>query len=48
MLPRASGGLLRPHLGRVKLLYDEDRAAGVPGVYLPDAIGRKNPGAGEQ
>jgi integrase len=37
---------LHPHLARVKLLVQQDRAAGVPGVYLPEAIARKYPGAG--
>lgn len=48
ILPRSAAGLLRPHLDRVKLLYDQDRANGVPGVYLPDAIARKYPAAGTQ
>jgi len=29
-------------------LYDEDRAAGRPGVGLPGALGRKMPRAGER
>jgi integrase len=37
---------LRAHLDRVRVLADGDRAAGVPGVYLPDAIDRKYPEAG--
>jgi integron integrase len=47
MLPAATADLLRAHLDRVKGLAEADRAAGVPGVYLPDAIGRKYPSAGE-
>ena len=47
MIPRTAEGLLHGHLVRVKELADADRAAGVPGVDLPDAIGRKYPRAGE-
>ena len=47
MLPGATADPLRAHLDRVKGLADADRAARVPGVYLPDAIGRKYPNAGE-
>jgi len=35
-------------LARVRRWYDEDRAAGCPGVYLPDALERKYPGANLQ
>src|SRR5205823_4852659 len=37
LLPRAAVGLLQAHLERVRLLARQDRAAGVPAVYLPDA-----------
>jgi len=46
MVPRAVAGPLSGHLDRVRGLFAADRAAGVPGVYLPDAIGRKYPSAG--
>ncbi len=34
------------HLKKVRRLWKEDVAAGVPGVYLPEALGRKYPNAG--
>ena len=41
--------LVRPALvtwlARVRRSHDSDRAAGVPGVYLPDALARKYPEA---
>lgn len=46
MLPAATADPLRAHLERVKGLADADRAAEVPGVYLPFAIARKYPNAG--
>jgi integron integrase len=46
ILPKSAAGPLRAHLDRVKLLADRDRQENVPGVYLPDAIARKYPGAG--
>jgi integrase len=46
MIPQSAGGPLRAHLERVRGLAEADRAAGVPGVYLPDAIERKYPAAG--
>ncbi|MDA0349366.1 MAG: tyrosine-type recombinase/integrase [Verrucomicrobia bacterium] len=39
---------MKQHLVRVKELYNKDREAGVPGVYLPPALARKYPKAGEQ
>lgn len=48
MLPVLAISSLHTHLDRVKLLYEADRRAQVPGVYLPDAIGRKYPNAGTQ
>lgn len=32
----------------MKILWDSDRAAGLPGVQLPDALERKYPKAGEE
>jgi integrase len=37
---------LRRHLARVKLLHEEDLAAGYGEVYLPYAFARKEPSAG--
>ncbi len=45
MLPRAAIEGLHRHLERVKLLFESDRRAGVPGVYLPEALERKYPNA---
>lgn len=45
-LPRTLEGALREHLAGVRALYDADRAAGLPGVYLPGALEVKYPGAG--
>lgn len=44
------GRLQRPlgqHLDRLRLIYSEDRAAGLPGVWLPDGLARKYQRAGE-
>jgi integron integrase len=45
VLPDALLPHLRDHLGRVRTLYDADRAAGKPGVSLPYALSRKYPNA---
>jgi integron integrase len=45
MLPDAVRRPLAEHLGRVKELHEADLAAGYGAVYLPDALGRKLPGA---
>ena len=47
-LPQSIVESLKQHLVRVKELYNKDREAGVPGVYLPSALARKYPKAGEQ
>lgn len=39
-------GPLADHLARVRTLFFTDRQAGLPGVELPGAYGRKNPVAG--
>jgi integron integrase len=36
---------LREHLEQIRKIYDQDRASGVAGVYLPDALARKYPSA---
>lgn len=48
VLPDAVAPGLREHLGRLRELYDADRAAGLPGVWLPEGLARKYPKAGEQ
>jgi len=48
MVPRSLAGRLREHLERLKVLHKEDRAEGLPGVELPEALERKWPRAGEK
>lgn len=48
MLPETLREPLREHLERVRILFNEDRAAGLPGVWLPEAYGVKDPKAGER
>jgi len=48
MLPETLREPLREHLERVRILFNEDRAAGLPGVWLPGAYGVKDPKAGER
>jgi integron integrase len=45
IFPSTLVGPMRDHLARVREIFAADRAAGVPGVELPGAYGRKNPGA---
>ncbi len=45
VLPEAAVGLLRDHLARVRVRHAGDLAAGGGAVPLPDALGRKYPGA---
>lgn len=47
MLPRSLSAPLREQLRRAKALFDADRAAARPGVFLPHALERKYPHAGE-
>lgn len=44
-LPRRLVEPLQRHLKEVRALHEDDLAAGVAGVYLPDALARKAPGA---
>ena len=37
---------LRQHKERLRSLYEEDRAANLPGVWLPEGLARKYPQAG--
>ncbi|MGD9787956.1 MAG: integron integrase [Sulfuricellaceae bacterium] len=48
MLPASLVEPLQEHLRRVRGLHEADRAAGVAGVYLPDALERKYPRGGEE
>jgi len=48
MLPESTAPELRRHLDRAKILHEADRAAGVAGVWMPEALGVKYPGAGRE
>lgn len=48
MLPRSLSGPLREQLRRAWALFETDRAAARPGVFLPHALERKYPDAGER
>ncbi len=45
LLPQSLKDPLRKHLERVRELFDQDRAAGVAGAHLPDALARNYPNA---
>ena len=45
MVPESLVGELREQLARARLTYEEDRRAGVAGVWLPEALARKYPKA---
>jgi len=45
LLPERLKDPLRRHLARVREIFDQDRAASVAGVHLPDALDRKYPNA---
>ena len=47
-IPRVLGGELEAHRERLQFLQVADRRDGLPGVYLPDALGVKYPRAGEE
>jgi integron integrase len=47
MLPRSLSSPLREQLRRARSLFEADRAAARPGVFLPHALERKYPNAGE-
>lgn len=47
VLPAVLGERLRAHRERLQRLLEEDRRAGVPGVWLPEGLERKWPKAGE-
>jgi len=46
MLPEAVRQPLQEHIDRLQVLYEQDRAANVPGVELPHAFAVKSPHAG--
>ena len=48
ILAEAACGPLRDHLKKVRSLYEKDRAAGVGGLWMPEALGRKYPNAGTE
>nr|WP_273696465.1 integron integrase [Syntrophorhabdus aromaticivorans] len=48
MLSERFAGPLRDHLARVKVVYEEDRGKGVPGVYMWPAMARKYPRAASE
>ena len=47
-LPESIKEELKKHLTSVKKLYEEDRAKGLAGVYLPNALARKYPNASKE
>jgi integron integrase len=47
VLPARLRETLATHLDRLRKLHAEDRAAGLPGVWLPEGLNRKYQGAGE-
>ena len=46
MLPAAAVDTLRRHVARLRNLFEQDQAANVPGVALPEALAGKYPRAG--
>jgi integron integrase len=48
MLPETARGGLREHIERLEVLWEQDRAGEVDGVWLPDALDRKYPNAGKE
>jgi integron integrase len=47
-MPERARPELEAHLGRLRRLYDQDQAAGIGPVWLPEALGRKYPNAGRE
>lgn len=47
-LPRTLIMELHEHMDRMRLIYDQDRRAGRPGVYLPEGLDRKFPNGGKE
>jgi integron integrase len=48
VLPERLAPALEAHVSRLRVLFDEDRAAKLPGVWLPEGLARKYRGAGER
>jgi len=48
VLPERLREKLRAHRERLRRLHAQDRERGLPGVWLPEALARKHPQAGEQ
>lgn len=48
IIPEALLPALEEHLARLRPLFEADRAAGLPGVWLPDGLGKKFQRAGER
>ena len=48
MLPKALHAEITEHVGRLRALWQADREAGLPGVWLPEALGVKYPNAGKE
>ena len=48
MLPERFAVPLKEHLARVKVIYENDQAKGVPGVYIWPALARKYPKAASE
>lgn len=47
VLPESLREPLKEHLARLGAIFATDRAAGLPGVWLPEGLARKYPRAGE-
>jgi integron integrase len=48
VLPTKLRPALQAHVARLRTLFAEDRAANLPGVWLPENVARKYPKAGER
>lgn len=48
LFPESLRDPLAKHLERVKALFEEDRANEIAGVFIPEALSRKYPKAGEK
>ena len=48
MLPKALDAEITEHVRRLHALWEADRAASLPGVWLPEALGVKYPNAGKE
>jgi len=47
-LPRSLVFTLSAHFDRIRVIYNRDRAASAPPIYLPDHLARKYPNAGRE